>query len=530
MTPYIPHITLGVYLVALLGLGIAGFIRARSQEDDFYLAGRQQGLLTTSMTIMATFFSGVALLKFPGWVYEAGIGPMFLALNLPVAGCAIYLIGNRIRKRAAKHGFVTPAEMIAEHYSGNTTLRLLIALLGFLYVMPYVMIQIKAGGELAESMFAGTESIAFLGRDWKMYDAGTGLLAFITMVYVLVGGMRSVAWTDVLQGMLLLSGMLLGAVMVVHAMGGVSSFFQKISALDGGLLSMNTGAESKWNPWWLMTFCGFASIASILQPAQWMRFCAAKSSRVLRHSALIFSVVLPCCFLFGVMLVGLGGRVLYPPSFGMDGAIIPPETLGSSNQVVMRVLQDTLPELMGTAGSIVVALMMVAVMAASMSTADSNLHALSAVVTRDVYARLNPRSSSKGRAWVGRVVIVVATLSGLAMTWAGGRGSTETGLIQTMGNLFALSMAFACQILPATIDMFYIGRGNSRGVVAGIVAGVVVIFMFSPFMASLIFGIEKGLWGDIRNLIELSALSTTINALVFWLVTVAQNRKAAAHG
>ena len=85
-----PHVVLVCYLLILLGLGIVGYLRGKATEEDYYLAGRNQGLLVTSLTIMATFFSGVALLGFPGLVYEHGVSAMFLALNLPVAGAAVF--------------------------------------------------------------------------------------------------------------------------------------------------------------------------------------------------------------------------------------------------------------------------------------------------------------------------------------------------------------------------------------------------------------------------------------------------------
>ena len=250
---------------------------------------------------MATFFSGVALLGFPGLVYENGISSMFLALNLPVAGAAVYLLGNGIRKLGQARGYVTPGDMIAGYY-GGTGIRFVVAVLGILYVLPYIIIQIKAGGMLAQQLFGE-----------HMFDFGAAALSLVTLIYVLVGGMRSVAWTDVLQGLLLLSGALLAGAAVVVSLGGIEPFFSKVAELDPKQLTMHDPTESKWNPWWILTFCLFGSLASIVQPAQWMRFYAAKSSKTLRQSAVIFAVVLPACFLFGVMLVGLVGRAVHPP-------------------------------------------------------------------------------------------------------------------------------------------------------------------------------------------------------------------------
>ena len=172
---------------------------------------------------------------------------------------------------------------------------------------------------------------------------------------------------------------------VMHALGGPSGYFQEVSKLDGQLLTM-PDAPAKFNAWHAVTFCAFASLASIVQPAQWMRFYAARDSATLRRAAITFSTVLPICFIFGVFLVGLGGRALYPML--ADGSL--PEGLSNPDQIVVRVILDLFPELLGIVGVILVSLILVAVMAASMSTADSNLHALSAVATRDVYHQLRP--------------------------------------------------------------------------------------------------------------------------------------------
>jgi SSS family solute:Na+ symporter len=213
----IPYFVLGAYLAMLLGLGIVSLIKSRGASDaesDYYLAGRGQGALVTSLTIMATYFSGFAILTFPGWMYSNGIAPMLYALNLPVAAGAIFVLGNRIRRIGRKRGFVTPADMIAGYYGDSAAIRCLVALVGALYVIPYIVIQIKAGGLLAEGLFRDVESLQMFGHQIAIYDAGVAALSLVTMLYVLIGGMRSVAWTDVLQGTLLLSAMLLSGVTV----------------------------------------------------------------------------------------------------------------------------------------------------------------------------------------------------------------------------------------------------------------------------------------------------------------------------
>ncbi|HAT21052.1 MAG TPA: hypothetical protein DCS85_12935, partial [Verrucomicrobiales bacterium] len=376
-----PYIVLALYLTGLLGLGALSLLKGRRAvhaETDYYLAGRGQGVIVTSLTIMATYFSSFAILTFPGWMYEGGVAPMLYALNLPVAAAAIYLLGNRIRRIGRKRGYITPADMVTDYYGDSSTVRGLVALTGALYVIPYVVMQIKGGGLLADGLFREIEHLTVFGWRITMEDVGVAALSLVTMVYVIIGGMRSVAWTDVMQGIILLSAMVLSGVAVMYALEGPSGYFSRVSSeLDGALLTVpDPGDANPHNVWKLLTFCAFASLASIIQPAQWMRFYAARDSSTLRRSAIAFSTILPVCFIFGVFLVGLGGRVLYEPQFIESKIHL---TDGSKvDQVLIHVIQDYFPEMFGTIGIVLVALILVAVMAASMSTADSNLHALSA--------------------------------------------------------------------------------------------------------------------------------------------------------
>ena len=213
-----PYIVLTFYLVGLLGLGVISLLRSRradQAETDYYLAGRGQGVMVTSLTIMATYFSGFAILTFPGWIYEGGIAPMLYALNLPVAAAAIYLLGNRIRRIGRKRGYITPADMITDYYGDSPWIRIMVALTGALYVIPYVVMQVKAGGLLADGLFREVEQITLFGQQISMEDFGVGALSLVTVIYVIIGGMRSVAWTDVMHGVILLTAMLLSGIAVI---------------------------------------------------------------------------------------------------------------------------------------------------------------------------------------------------------------------------------------------------------------------------------------------------------------------------
>ena len=229
-------------------------------------------------------------------------------------------------------------------------------------------------------------------------------------------------------------------------------------------------------------------IGGIIQPAQWMRFYAARDLETLRRSALIFVILLTGCFLLGIMLVGLGGQVLYPLELDGPQGIRPHPQVGSYDQILVAVLQRTLPELLGPAlGLVFASMMMVAIMAAAMSTADSSLHALSALMTRDVYDRfVRPQAGDRERVWVGRMVILVATAFALALVLAGRQeGSSLASIMEMIVGLGLFAAAFSIQLLPVTLDVLYLHRGTSVGAVTGLLTGLIVAFCFTSLFPSL---------------------------------------------
>ena len=307
---HMPHIVLSGYLILLLVLGIVGWLKSHAGEEDYYLAGRGQGWCVSSLTIMATFFSSFALMGAPGMVYREGVLFALFSLNVPVAGLSVYLLGSRIRKAGRKFGYVTPGDMIADYYGSRVSLRLLVALAGFLYAVPYVVMQIQAGGILSEKMFP---NVTYLQQN--SFTVGATLLAGITMLYIMIGGMRSVAWTDLIQGLLLISGMLVSGFAMLTIFGGPAEFGRQIiQTLPASSLTI-PGNTGNWKWTLLFTICLLGSVGSMIQPAQWMRFYSADSTRTLKRGAVIFAAVLTSCFILGVMLIGLAGQVLYPLEF-----------------------------------------------------------------------------------------------------------------------------------------------------------------------------------------------------------------------
>ena len=569
-----PVYIMGGYLVLLLCLGVAGWLRSRNDEEDYYLAGRQQGWIISSVTIMATFFSSFALLGAPGMVYREGIMFVFFSLNVPVAGVCVYLFGSRIWKAGRDSGYVTPGDMVSDYYGSRVALKLLVAATCTLYVLPYVVMQIKAGGVLSAKLFPGNYHLSIgswtIFESVSSYSLGAFVLAAITMVYIMIGGMRSVAWTDLIQGILLIVGMLVSGMAMLIVFDSPAEFGRRLTEdLPESSLTIpgNTGT---WEWTMLFTVCAVGSVGSMVQPAQWMRFYSASSPAVLKRGAAILAVVLTSCFIFGVMLIGLAGQILYPLNFTLteeapaevaeteletrttgivfeDGhefevdqatgemkwswsgkksremsdsqrtrieavltegqiaalgtlqaksrdetvrpAVSPHNAIQDYDSILVAIISTELPRHFHAAGAIVASLILVAIMAASMSTADSNLHAVSAVATRDIYDQfIRPNASEAERIWFGRFVI--ASVTALAL-WAviGGNDPElrqKYDVLAMIAQLGLTAMAFSAQLLPVTFDMLFIQRGTRMGAIVGLAGGLVATFMSGPLFGLLV--------------------------------------------
>jgi SSS family solute:Na+ symporter len=271
----------------------------------------------------------------------------------------------------------------------------------------------------------------------------------------------------------------------------------------------------------LLTVCVLMPIGGMLQPAQWMRFYSARNLETLRRAAVIFVVVLGGVFMLSIIAVGLGGTVLYPPVEGPDGQLSPHPDVGSFDQILVVLVKRMLPAVLGqTAGWVLASLIVVAIMAASMSTADSNLHALSAVATRDLYDRfIRPQAGERERVWVGRLVILAATVVSLLLVLAGRvPGSSLSGFMEMIVGLALFAVAFSVQLFPLVIDMLYVRRGTSWGAIAGLAVGLCVAFAFTSLFPPLVAAIDHAALTGLLAMVQTAKQALPMHATAWGLI------------
>jgi SSS family solute:Na+ symporter len=462
MNIVIPLLVIVLYCGVLIFNGYWGWRLGRAEMTDYFLAGRTQGWIVTSLTLMATFFSSFAVLGASGMLYRHGIGFVLFSLNVPIAGALIYIFGKPLWKLGRKFDFVTPADLMG-HFFKSDVVRILYSLVGLVYVIPYIVIQIKGGGYIFSVITDGAIS----------FNTGAYILAAIAVAYVIAGGLRSVAWNDVFQGSLLLMGMIAGGMVTIAALGGLKRLFESAQTVSPEFLTV-PGPEGYWSIPMLFTYILVGSFGTMVAPAQWLRYYAARSPAVLKRSAVVFSTLLTLGYLFGVGFVGLGGRALFP---GID-----------PDAVFLQVLTTFLP-------LVIASIVATAVMAAAISTADSNLHALSAILTKDIYIRfIRPKAGGKEGVLVGRVIIFLATIVALWLAL------TQPGMIVPIG---FISMAATLQLVPPVMALFWWPRVTKAGAIGGILVGLAVMFL----ARSSPLGIHFGFWGVMANSAVLLSVS-----------------------
>ncbi|RZH68136.1 sodium:solute symporter family protein [Natrinema altunense] len=434
------------YLLLALAVGLIAYRLTDRTAEDFYLAGRTLGtvvlLFTTFATLLSafTFFAGptIAYAQGPEWILVMGLmdGIIFAVLW--------YVIGYKQWLLGRQYGYVTLGEMLGDRF-GSRWVRGLVAGVSLLWLFPYVMLQQVGAGTALEALTEGAVP----------YAAGAGLITAFMILYVVIAGMRGIAWTDTLQGAFMLVTTWVAVLWVLAAVGGPGAATDALASNPdtGGFLSL--GGDYYTVQWMLSTAItiGFG-VAMFPQVNQ--RFFAAGSKTVLKRSFALWPIL---CVLLFVPSFMLGAWAA-----GLEVAV--PE----GANVLPLVLAEYTPTWFA-------ALVIAGAMAAMMSSSDSMLLSGSSYFTRDVFRPilgfLGVAVSDRLEDLIARVgVVLFATVAFVVSLF-------QPATLFEIGN--AAFSGFAQLALPVLLALYW--RRITR---AGITAGVVVsqcFYISSLFLA-----------------------------------------------
>ncbi|MFC3959774.1 sodium:solute symporter family protein [Halovivax cerinus] len=466
-------VTIGLYLLVVLAIGYQGWRVGKLEIEDWMAADRSLGITALTFTVAATIFSAFAFLGAGGITYMTGLPAMVgLTLQLFFAGIVFWIVGSRMWIVGAKYGYISPSDFLEDFYDSKP-LALLASLVLILFSFPYVAIQLQGAGIIFEVATEGLVSS----------EVGAAILLAVGVVYVWLGGLRALAWTDIVQGVFMIVAMWLSAIVILAtAFQGPTDLFAQLSAEFQAHFVL-PGPGGVWTPTYTFTWFIVAVLGQMMLPQMFLRYFGGGSPATIKWSGVSASIYL-FVFYLAVPFIALGGLIYFPE-------------ISNPDNIVPEMLFEFAPAWFA---SIAVA----GAIAAAMSTKDSQLHAVSVLLTRDWYEEFVADGEIDERRETRFAKLLVPIIAIIAYVIA----------IQEFAILFWL-LTFAlegtAQLAPIVVGALIWKRASAAGAIAGLVTGVTLVSLLLlervAIPAPLDVGIFSGFYALLANTIVFVVVS-----------------------
>lgn len=448
-----------LYALIILGIGIWGFFKSKSTKD-YFLGGRQLGSWTTAISAQASDMSGWLLMGLPGSVLVGGMTQSWVAIGLFIGTYLNWLIvAKRLRKMsyAAGDAITIPEYLQKRFFTKSPVVRLICAVIIFFFFLIYTASAFNGGAKLFEFVF-----------DIE-YTKSLTIGALIIISYTFLGGFLAVCWTDLIQGMLMFAALVVVPIVVIFKVPDLGNAFQNALSETTAICG-NQITEYYWS--FVRAPDGSLAITTIVSGLAWglgyfgmphilVRFMAIKSSDMIKKSRRI-AVVWVFVTLAAAVLVGaLGMMFLHSPENAELLAKF--NELDDKEKIFMFLSSSLLPAL-------IVGIILSAILAAIMSTADSQLLVTASAVTNDMFKIFKKNASEKTLMWISRGTIILVAV--IAYVIALDKESTVMGLVSYAWA--GLGAAFG----PVMLLSLFWKRMTMAGAVAGIVTGGAAVIVW----------------------------------------------------
>ncbi len=461
---------IAVYLLSMLLIGWWGYRQRRENSlRDFYLAGKGIGFFVLVFTLFATQYSGNTMVGFTGKTYRIGYA-WIMSLHFMTAIIVFYLLfAPQLHRLSKKQQFITPADFL-QHRFGSSALNLVASLVMIAALGNYLLGQLMAIGRALEGLVGENPRQAYL--------YGVVILAIIMVIYETLGGLRAVAWTDVIQGAIMTIGFVILVILIFQRFGGLDVAWEKIvSAERPDQWKIAPPPASRCREWFSYIF--LVGMGGALYPQAIQRIYAAESLTSLRRSLGVM-VFLPLVMTVLAVIVGIITLAHFPGLSDIESD----RTL----MVISREIQSA-----SKWGYWVVVFLFAALLAAIMSTADSALLSISSMLTKDIYAgMINPQVSEQKLTRLGKVIswVIIALVVVLAIALR-----EKATIVTLLDRKFDLLV----QLVPAFILGIRWQRLQARPTLCGLVIGLTIAIGLAAAGHGKPYNIHAGLWALILN-------------------------------
>lgn len=452
-------LALVLYIAALTGIAeLARRRRIDLSEGDHFLAGRELGTYVLFLTLYATAYSGNSLLAYPGRAFSSGFSFIMSTGFMMSIIVVFHVLAPKLRPLAIRHQFVTPGDFVRHRFADEApgvrrALVIAVASLMTVALANFLLAQLKAMGHVASIVTEGMVP----------YHAGVAGLAVFILIYETRGGMRAVAWTDGVQGILMFVG--LGALLmwILRGAGGLEAVTRAVAELRPDAVAVPDALTSAG---WFSTIV-LLGLGSVVYPQAIQRIFAAKDGRSLANSFTLMSFM-PLVTTLVVTLIGVASI----PILG--------DLTGRANDEVLPLLLNSWAEA-GGAGRLGAVVVFVGALAAIMSTADSCLLSLGSMMSRDLLGGLEgaERGAQRGK-WMAAVLLLamipLAFLENLSL-W----------------RLLELKMELLLQCVPAFLIAIHWRGQRADATLVGLVVGTALSVGLTFADVSRVGGVHTGI-------------------------------------
>lgn len=479
-------IAFGAYLIMMVVIG-AMYMKQNQNSEDYFLGGRSLNGFVAALSAQASDMSGWLLMGLPGSIYALGTGQAWIGIGLFLGTVANWLlISGRLRKYTIRaNNSLTLPEFFENRFHDDRKILLGVSsTVIVIFFLVYTASALASGGKLFNAIF---------GVD---YHVALAIGAIVILVYTFLGGFLAVCVTDFIQGTLMLIA-LLAIPVIVYIMIGGENISNVIATTGVDPVSFMNIMEENEQPItavsiisslaWGLGYCGMPHIL--------VRFMAVKDENELSKSKAVGIVWVLMSLVFACF-IGVLGR-----------AYLAPEVLESSQTEDVFILMISKIFTQDFRLPFVAGIFLCAILAAIMSTADSQLLVTASAVAEDLYKGIFKKDASeKAVLGLSRIVVIIVAIIAFVIAW-----NPDSSIMGLVSDAWA---GFGAAFGPLVLLSLFWRRTNFGGAVTGIITGAVVVIVWDylPLVAGETIGNVTGLYSLVPGFF-LSLLSIIVVSL-----------------